>query len=47
MTWYIKRDVLTNIMKNIYQNNVQQHNADAYKLYNDGSKTEQKVAFAV
>ena len=31
----------------IYQNHIQQHNADTYKLYIDDSKTEEGVAFAV
>ena len=47
MTQYIKKYVPTKIMKNIYQNHVQQHNTDTYKIYTDGSKTEQGVAFAV
>ena len=47
MTQYIKIDVPTIIMKNIYQNHIQQHNADTYKIYLDGSKTEQGVVFAV
>ena len=34
-------------MKNTYQNHLQQHNVDTYKLHNDGSKTEQGLAFAV
>ena len=47
MTQYIKKEVPTNILRNIYQNHIQQHNANTYKLYTDGSKTEQGVAFAV
>ena len=47
MTQYKKKDVLTNIMTKLYQVYIQQHNADTYKLYTDGSKTEQGVAFVV
>ena len=34
-------------MKNKYQNHIQQHNADIYKLYTHGSKREQGVASAL
>ena len=47
MTQYVKKYVPTNIMKSIYQNHIQQHNAVAYKLNTDGSKTKQGVAFAI
>ena len=47
MTQYIKKDVPTNIMKNIYQNHIQQHKAHTYTLHTDGSKAKQGVAFAV
>ena len=47
MTQYIKKHVPTNIMKNIYQNHVKQHNINTYKIFTDGTKTEQGVAFAV
>ena len=47
MTQYIKKDIPTNIMKNIYQNHIQQHKDDTYKLHTDCSKTEQGVAFTV
>ena len=46
MTQYIKIDVPTIIMKNIYQNHIQQHNADTYILYTDRAKIEQGVASA-
>ena len=42
-----KKDILTNIMKNIHHKHIQQHNAYTYKLYTDGSKTKQWAAFAV
>ena len=41
-----QKDVLSNIMKT-YINHMQQHYAITNKLYNDGTKTEQGLAFVV
>ena len=47
ITQYIRKDVPTYFMKKIYQDHEQQHNTDVHKIYTDGSKTKQGVAFAV
>ena len=47
MPQYIKKTAQLTSWKNTYLNHIQQHNDDTYKLYTDGFKTEQEVAFAV
>ena len=47
MMKYTKKDTPTNFMKNMFLDHVQEHNINSYKIYTDGSKTEQGVAYAI
>ena len=44
---YVKKDIPAQIMKNMFLCHMREHDNSTYKLYTDGSKTEQGVAYGI